>query len=126
MDELEAISMMGWFSGGIHPHLTRIFNPTKFCDAPGSEDSTRTLAKNALEKNFARLTSGLPAANSSLIISPRWTDISFGARAAPPQRDLEVDGYVNVVAHHNRLHQRNSVKKALAFEKETMAGFAKT
>ena len=38
MDELEAISMMGWFSAGIHPHLTRIFNPTKFCDTPGSEE----------------------------------------------------------------------------------------
>ena len=53
MDELEAISMMGWFSGGLHPHLTRIFNPTRFCDAPGSEEATRALAKKALEENFA-------------------------------------------------------------------------
>jgi glutathione S-transferase len=53
MDELEAISLMGWFSGGIHPHLTRIFNPTRFCDAPDSEEATRTLAKKAPEENFA-------------------------------------------------------------------------
>jgi hypothetical protein len=83
MDELEAISMMAWFSGGIHPHLTRIFNPTKFCDAPGSEDSTRTLAKMRWRRISLRLTSGLPAANSSFDISVCRTHISFGARAAP-------------------------------------------
>src|SRR6202167_2034152 len=74
MDELEAISMMGWFSGGLHPHLTRIFNPARFCGAPGSEEATRTLAKKALEENFA-------AADKRL--SRRRTRISFGARAAP-------------------------------------------
>ena len=42
------------------------------------------------------------------------------------QLDFKVAGYANVVAHHNRLHQRDSVKKALTFEKETMAEFAKS
>ena len=83
MDELEAISMMGWFSGGLHPHLTRIFNPTRFCDAPGSEEATRALAKKALEENFAAADKWLAGRDFFLIISLRRTHISFGERAAP-------------------------------------------
>ena len=125
MDELEAISMMGWFSGGLHPHLTRIFNPTRFCDARRARRKPRVRWQRRRWRRISLpQTSGLPAANSFLIISLRRTHISFGARRAT-QLDFKVDRYANVVAHHNRLHQRDSVKKALAFEQETMAEFAK-
>src|SRR6202167_3131461 len=53
MDELEAISMMGWFSGGLHPHLTRIFNPTRFCDAPRSSISRWTAMRTSLRTTIA-------------------------------------------------------------------------
>ena len=125
MDELEAISMMGWFSGGIHPHLTRIFNPTRFCDAPGSEESTRTLAKKALEENFAAADKRLAGREFFFDHFTAPDAHFFWCTRRAIQLDFKVDGYANVVAHHDRLHQRNSVKKALAFEKETMAEFAK-
>ena len=37
--ELQAISLMSWCSGGIHPFLARINSPPKVCDVPGTEES---------------------------------------------------------------------------------------
>src|SRR5580704_8739937 len=113
MDELEAISMMGWFSGGLHPHLTRIFNPTRFCDAPGSEEVTRALAKKALEENFAAADKRLAGREFFFDHFTAPDAHFFWCARRATQLDFKVDGYANVVAHHNRLHQRDSVKKAL-------------
>ena len=99
--------MMGWFSGGLHPHLTRIFNPTRFCDARGRRKPRARWQRRRWRRISLPLISGLPCTRRAT------------------QLDFKVDRYANVVAHHNRLHQRDSVKKALAFEKETMAEFAK-
>ena len=83
MDELEAISMMGWFSGGIHPHLTRIFNPTRCATRRARRKPRARWPRRRWRKISLPPTSGWPAANTSLIISPRPTRISFGVRAAP-------------------------------------------
>ena len=40
------------------------------------------------------------------------------------QFDIDLSGWKNVAAHFDRMHTRASVKKLLAFEKETQATFA--
>src|SRR5215470_5055658 len=48
--ELQAVSLMSWCSGGIHPFLARINSPPRVCDVPGTEESVKKLASaNLLE-----------------------------------------------------------------------------
>ena len=46
--EAQGISLLAWFAPGIHPHLSRYNAPLKFRDLPGTEGSTRALAKKVL------------------------------------------------------------------------------
>jgi glutathione S-transferase len=46
--ELHAISLMSWCSGGIHPFLSRINSPSRVCDTPGTEDSVKRLSAGNL------------------------------------------------------------------------------
>ena len=50
--ELQAISLMSWCSGGIHPFLTRINAPLRVCDVPGTEESVKRLAAANLMELF--------------------------------------------------------------------------
>jgi glutathione S-transferase len=50
--EIDALAIMSWIAGGMHPHITRMRYPRRFCDAPGSEDRTRALAADALRACF--------------------------------------------------------------------------
>ncbi len=47
-DELDAVSLHGWCSSGIHPYLSRLNSPPKCCDLPGEEERIRRLAKAEL------------------------------------------------------------------------------
>ncbi len=50
--ELQAISLMSWCSGGIHPFLTRINSPARICDVPGTGDSVKKIAAANLMELF--------------------------------------------------------------------------
>jgi glutathione S-transferase len=52
MIENEALAMMCWIAGAMHPAITRMRYPQRFCDVPGSADRTRTLAAEALRACF--------------------------------------------------------------------------
>jgi glutathione S-transferase len=49
---IDALATMSWIAGGIHPALTRLRFPLRFCDLPGSADRTRALAADALRACF--------------------------------------------------------------------------
>jgi len=123
--EVEAISIMAWCASGIHPHLSRINSPAKFCDTPGSEESIRRLAAKELDHVFGIVNDMLAgreyffdqwcAADSHFF----WTwrrAITLG---------LDFSKYRNCAAHSERMQQRPAVKKALDFEKQVQAEFAK-
>ncbi|MGH6852945.1 MAG: glutathione S-transferase family protein, partial [Methylocella sp.] len=50
--ELKAISLLSWFSSGIHPFLSRINSPPRVCDVPGTAESVRKLAAEQLYENY--------------------------------------------------------------------------
>ena len=50
--ELQAMSLMSWCSGGIHPFLARINSPSKVCDVSGTEESVKKLAAANLMELF--------------------------------------------------------------------------
>jgi len=123
-DELTAVSMLSWCSGGIHPYLSRINNPAKVCDVAGTADSVVKYATEALNENFA-IAEDLLAGK----------DYFFGGFTAPDahffwccrratQFKLDLTGYGNVWAHFNRMLERPSVKKLYAYEKQVQDRFA--
>ena len=124
MDEIRAISLMGWFGSGIHPHLARINSPAKFCDAPGSADSVRAQAAKALDENFAIADKRL-AGREFFFDHYTAPDVYFyWCLRRATQFELPVKKFGHCMAHFERMEQRASVKNVLAFEKATLDRFA--
>lgn len=51
-EAIDALATMCWIASGMHPAITRLRYPLRFCDLPGSEDRTRALAADALRACF--------------------------------------------------------------------------
>jgi len=123
--ELKAISLLSWCSGGIHPFLSRINSPPKVCDVAGSEDSVRRLAADAVYENFA-IGEDLLAGREYFFDHFTAVDAHFfWCFRRATQFELDLARFKNCLAHFERMQGRPSVQKLLAFEKEVQAGFAK-
>ena len=123
-DELQAISMLSWFSSGIHPYLTRIHNPSMVNNTPKSEANVITCAGIAIEEC-------LGIASNNLSDKPYFfshfsaVDAHFFwccRRAC--QLDIKLEKYGNVFLHYQRILARESVQKFIAFEKSVISSFA--
>jgi glutathione S-transferase len=122
--ELKAVSMLSWCSSGIHPYLSRINSPSKVCDQEGAGDSVRRLAAETVYECFA-MAEDLLAGRDYFFDAFTAPDAHFFwcfRRAS--QFDLDLDGFSNCTAHFQRMQDRPSVKKLLAFEKKVQADFA--
>ena len=123
--EVKAISIMTWCASGIHPHLTRINSPAKFCDTPGSEESIKRLAAKELDHVFGVADEMLAGRD---YFFGKWCAADthfFWTWRRATQFSLDFSKYRNCVAHFERMQQRAAVKKALDFEKQVLAEFAK-
>jgi glutathione S-transferase len=123
--EVKAISIMAWCASGIHPNLSRLNSPAKFCDAPGSEEGIRRLAAKDLDHVFAIADDML--ANREYFFD-RWCAADshfFWAWRRAITFGLDYSKYRNCVAHFERMQKRPAVKKAVEFEKQVQAEFAK-
>ena len=123
--ELQAMSLMSWCSGGIHPFLARTNAPPRVCDVPGADESVRRLAAAQLHENF-KIADDLLAGREYFFDHFTAPDAHFFwcfRRAS--QFELDLSGYANCTAHFERMTTRPSVQKLLAFEKSVQADFAK-
>jgi glutathione S-transferase len=126
--EIKAISLMAWCASGIHPALTPNALPKRFCDAPDSEESVKQCAQKLLAEHF-----GIA---DTLLAGREWF---FDHYTAPDAyffwtflralrfdvKYLDLSKFQNCHAHLNRMKQRPSVEKLLAFEKQIQETFAK-
>ena len=125
MKEVKAMSIMAWCASGIHPALTPNANPKRYCDLPGSEDNVKQCAQKLLVENFT-------IANE-MLAGREWFFDHFTAADAyffwcfrrAVIFKIDVTPYPNCVAHYERMQERPSVKKLLAYEAEVQADFAK-
>ncbi len=124
-DELQALSLHSWVSGGIHPYLARVNNPAKVCDAPGSEASVVANASEAIYDNFG-IADEMLAGRDYFFGDFTTPDAHFfwSVRRATELK-LDISRFPNVSAHFARMQTRASVKKLLAFEAEVLANLAK-
>ncbi len=123
-DELKAISLMSWCSSGIHPYLSRINSPPKVCDAPGSADAVVRQAKGILREAFG-IADGMLAGRETFFDHFTAPDAHFFwcCRRAT-QFDLDLAEFANCMTHFEKMADRASVQKFLAFEKQVQDSFS--
>ncbi len=124
--ELQAISLMSWCAAGIHPFLTRINAPIKVSGAAGTEESVKKIALEALDESFKILDGKLTGREFFFDHFTAVDAYFYWCFRRGVQLGVPAAAYPNCSAHFARMEQRPSVKKVLAFEKETMAAFAKS
>lgn len=124
LDRFRAISLMAWCASGIHPHLTPNALPARYCDLPGSEESVRRCAQKLLHENYA-IAEGL--LNEREYFFDHFTAPDayfFWTFRRGGQFDVDQTAYPACRAHFDRVSERPSVQKALAFEAETLTRLA--
>jgi glutathione S-transferase len=124
MQQIKAISMMSFFSSGIHPHLTPNARPENYCDLPDSADNVKKVGNRLLFEDFD--------VTEKMLEGREWFFDHFTTvdayffwcfrRAISFKLDLSRFG--NSMAHLERMHQRASVQKLIAHEKYVMQVFA--
>jgi glutathione S-transferase len=123
--EIGAISLMSFFGSGIHPHLTPNARPENYCDLPGSEEAVKRVGNRLLFEDL-RVVDGLLAGREWFF--PHFTACDayfFWCFKRAISFKLDVSGFGNCVAHHERMLERASVKTVLACEKKLQEEFAR-
>ena len=124
-EELQAVSLMSWCSGGIHPFLARINSPPRVCDVPGTEDSVKKLATANLMELFKIADDRLAGREFFFDHFTAPDAHFFWCQRRARQFELDFSGFKHCSAHFERMSQRPSVQKVLAFEKSVQEEFAK-
>ena len=126
MEYVRAISVMAWCAAGIHPKLTQQQRSERYCELPGSADSVRALGSHSLFELFD-IADGMLEGREWFFDHFTCADVYFywcfrrGSLFKP-----DVSGFRNCMAHMQRMEQRPSVQKLLAYEKRVQAEFART
>lgn len=123
--EMKAISIMAWCASGMHPHLSRINSPIKFCDMPGSEDAVRRIATTQLREYYQIADDWLAGREFFFDHFTAADAHVFWCFRRGLQFDLDLTGFEHCLAHYERMMDRPSVQKVIAFEQETQAAFAR-
>jgi glutathione S-transferase len=124
-EELKAIALHSWCSGGIHPFLARINAPPRVCDVPGADDSVKRLAAQNLKENF-KIADDLLAGREFFFDHFTAPDAHFfWCYRRAKQFELDLSEFKNCNAHFERMLKRPSVQKVYAFEKSVQEDFAK-
>jgi glutathione S-transferase len=125
LQESKAISLMAWCASSIHPSLAPMVRPERYCDLPGSEESVRRCAQKLLMENF-KLADDLLAGREWFFDHFTIPDAYFfWCFRRAMQIGVDVSAFKNCLAHHERMHQRPTVQKALAYEAQVVEGVAK-
>jgi glutathione S-transferase len=122
-DELKAISLMAWCSGGIHPFLARINSPARVAD--NADESVKKHATESLHENYKYADDMLAGRDWFFDHFTAPDALFFWCCRRGTQFGLDLSIHKNVWAHFERMQTRPSVQKLLAFEKSVQAEFAK-
>lgn len=124
MNEVRAISIMAWIASTIQPSLAPNVAPRRFCDIPGTEENVKQCARKLLLENYAIAEIMLDAREwffdefTAVDVYFYWCfrrAMLFG---------IDLSSFPSCLAHLERVKQRPSVQKVLAFEAQTLAEFA--
>jgi glutathione S-transferase len=121
--EIKAVSLLAWCASNIHPTLTPNMVPQRYCDLPGSEESVRRCAQKLMHENF-QIADQMLAGREWFFDHFTCPDVHFfWAFRRATLFGIDVSGHPNCMAHLERMKQRPSVQKLLAYEARIIAEF---
>lgn len=123
--EVEAISILSWCSSGIHPHLSRINSPEKYCGAGACGEDVRALAHEFLDESF-RLAESMLAGREHFFDHFTAADAHmFWCLRRATQLCFDLGRLPNCKAFFERMSARESVRRALDFEARMLSAAAR-
>ena len=123
--ELQAISILSWCASGMHPYLSRINSPSRVCDLPNAEESVVRASTKLLHESF-EIADGMLARREYFFDHFTAPDAHFmWAFRRAQQLGVDVSRFENCLRHFERMKQRASVQKVLAYEASVQAEFAR-
>ena len=123
--EIKAIAFLAWCASSLHPALTPNAHPLQYCDLPGTEDGVRRAARAKLFEHYA-IADAMLAGNDWLFDHFTAADAYFfWCFRRGLQFDLDLSRFAACQAHQQRMQQRPSVQRALAWEAEALAARAR-
>ena len=117
----QAVSFLSWCASGIHPHLTPNVLPQRYCDLPGSEASVRRCAHRMLIENFQIAEQMLRGRDWFFERFTLADAYFFWCFRRATLFEVAIDTLGNCQVHFNRMSERASVRRLLAFEAATLA-----
>ena len=124
-EEIKAISLMGFFGSGIHPHLTPNARPQNYCDLPGSEESVKRVANKLLVEDMKVVDDRLAGREWFFEHFTACDAYFFWCFRRAVSFKLDLSGFRNCMAHYERMQGRASVQKVIAYEKQVQEAFAR-
>ena len=117
----DALALMSWIAGAVHPPITRLRYPQRFCDVPGSEERTQALAAGVLRDCFEVVEERLDGREW---LYERWSVVDaylLWAWFRASGSGMDVQGLERCADHGRRCELRPSVARALDREETTYA-----
>lgn len=113
-DHKRALSYMGWFGSGVHPHITRHFKPAKFCANTEGHADIKAAAKKMYMEQLALIESEL---SGKTLFFDHYTvcdSYFFWIYERALQEGFDLSEFEQCTAHNMLLRERESVQKVLA------------
>lgn len=123
--QIGAISLMAWFSSTIHPHLRPNSRPDDYCDLPDSAESVKRVAKKLLFEDLQIAEDKLAGREYFFDHFSAPDAYFFWCFRRALSFKLDLSCFANCTAHFERMQQRASVQKVLAYEKQVQQDFAR-
>lgn len=124
-EEIRAISLMGWFGSGIHPHLTPNARPQNYCDLPGSEESVKRVGNKLLFEDLRIADERLSGRTWFFEHFTACDAYFFWCFRRAVSFKLDLSSFPNCRAHFERVAARPSAQTVVEHEKKVMAAFTR-
>lgn len=113
-DQKRALSYMGWFGSGIHPHITRHFKPAKFTSVAEAHSDLKAKGKAMYMEQLALVESELTDKTFFFDHFTVCDAYFFWIYERALQEGFDLSSFKQCTAHNNLLRERTSVQQVLA------------
>ena len=115
--EAEALSLLGWCASGLHPLVTRLRLPQRFCDLPGTADRVRELAREEMIGQLCVAEERL--SRQPWMLGPAWSiadTYMAWAWGRCPESDIDAARFPHLCRHYDRTMARPAAQRAIQRE----------
>lgn len=109
-----ALSYMGWFGSGIHPHITRHFKPVKFCANEDAHADIKAKSKAMYMEQLALVENELAGRTWFFDHYTACDSYFFWIYDRALNEGFDLSGFEHCTAHNKRMRERENVQKVLA------------